>query len=98
VLERPSPKPPAPPTEATERLWHDPAHPGPAPEPPLAPPEFELPGGEEEQQAPGDTAGGDQLSLEDDAGGEPARRLRDDEPEAGGEPADAGDEPTRRLR
>lgn len=74
VMERPSPKPPAPPTEATERLWHDPARPGPAPEPPLAPPEFELPGGEEPQE---ESVGGDQLSLEEDAadGDEPTRRL-----------------------
>jgi hypothetical protein len=63
-----------------DRLWDDPPAPGPPPEAPLAPPEFELPGAraaaEDEEAEPiaddDDDVSSEQLSLEDD---KPTRRL-----------------------
>jgi hypothetical protein len=63
----------------SERLWDDPPAPGPPPEEPLAPPEFELPSTRPAMEAedefagpaPHDDISDAQLSLEDD---EPTRR------------------------
>lgn len=61
-----------------DRLWDDPPAPGPPPEAPLAPPEFELPGSraaapdDDADPIDADDVSSEQLSLEDD---EPTRRL-----------------------